>query len=156
MPPTQKPGRSKQDYATPPEFIAAVVERIGHHFALDIAASAENTIAEKFYSEADDALDESKSWVYGEWAWLNPPFGKIAPWVRKASDEADHGVQIAMLVPASVGSNWWSEWVHNRAHVLLLSPRLTFVGHRNPYPKDLALLLYTPYIRGGYDTWRWK
>jgi hypothetical protein len=33
--------------------------------------------------------------------------------------------------------------------------RLTFVGHTDPYPKDLALLLYGPSVSPGYEMWMW-
>ena len=62
-----------------------------------------------------------------------------------------------MLVPASVGSNWWQEFVHHKAHVLMLNDRIQFVGAEWVYPKDLGLLLYTPFIRqGSYEGWSWK
>jgi len=48
--PKQKPGLSKQDYATPPEFIAAVKKRFGiTRFDLDLAAVTENTVAKEFF-----------------------------------------------------------------------------------------------------------
>lgn len=154
--PAQKPGKSRQDYATPPEFLLAVKERLHiKEFWYDLAAAAENTTALQFYSEAEDSLKQEWFAMPG-WSWLNPPFGKLEPWVQKAWAAKLLGFQIAVLVPASVGSNWWANWVHEEAHVLFLRPRLQFVGAKDPYPKDLALLLYHPAIHGGYDTWSWK
>lgn len=154
--PRQRPGRSKQDYQTPPAFLDAVKRRLNiMEFGIDLAASDENAVASLYYTEEADAL--SMPWGQGgNWAWCNPPFGHIGPWVEKATKEVQQGAHIALLVPAAVGSKWWAYWVHNEAHVLLLRPRLTFVGCTAPYPKDCALLLYTPFIKGGYDTWRWK
>ena len=59
-----------------------------------------------------------------------------------------------LLVPASVGSNWWMHWVHQRASVRFLNPRVTFIGHAQGYPKDLALCVYDG--KFGYECWRWK
>ena len=154
--PLQKPGKSKQDYGTPLEFVRALEKRLGIvGFSIDLAATQDNSIAPQFYSEEFDALKEP--WFRGTgWAFCNPPYGGIESWVKKAHHEAiNYGAQIAMLLPASVGSNWWAEWVHNTAHVLFVRPRLTFVGAEDPYPKDLVVLLYGP-IFGGYDVWRWK
>ncbi len=39
--------------------------------------------------------------------------------------------------------------------VLGLSPRLTFEGTKDPYPKDLMLSVFG-YGMNGFDTWRWK
>jgi phage N-6-adenine-methyltransferase len=156
--PIQKPGRSKQDYQTPPEFLAAVKKRLHTNvFGWDLAASKENTACEfGWYDEEQDSLKQNWHEIQNGWMWLNPPFSNIAPWVYKASDEAWKGAFIAMLVPASVGANWWRDFVHDDAHVLFLNGRLTFVGAEGPYPKDCALLLYQPAIQGGYDTWNWK
>ena len=154
--PAQKPGRSKQDYQTPREFVLAVYKYLHiQRFTLDIAASAENAIAEPYYTEQDDAFTQGLTWKSEGWSWLNPPFARIAPWVEKAYQETCQGARIAVLVPAGVGSNWWANWVHHKAHVLLLSPRLTFVGAKDPYPKDCALLLYGC-VPADYECWRWK
>ncbi len=156
MAPKQKPGRSKQDYCTPPEFIQAVKKRLGiGEFAVDLAASRENSVASVYFTEEMNSL--TQSWIMqGRWVWCNPPFSNIKPWVDKADEEALKGAQIAMLLPASVGANWWLDYVDGKAHALFLNGRLTFVGEIAPYPKDCALLLYTPYIRGGYEVWNWR
>jgi phage N-6-adenine-methyltransferase len=153
--PKQKPGRSKQDYCTPPDFLEAVQKRLQEEFTWDLAASKENAIADHFYTEEDNSLIQDWSALAG-WLWCNPPFGHIAPWVEKAACNSNDGAKIAMLVPASVGANWWLEWVDDIAYVLFLNGRLTFSGETTPYPKDCALLLYTPFIRRGYDIWSWS
>jgi len=154
MAPNQKPGRSKQDYGTPPEFIAAVKRRLGiGEFAVDLAASRENTIADEFYTYTINAL--ARDWVFDGWCWLNPPFARLEPWARHAFEQSRRGTRIAMLVPAGVGANWWRDHVHGKAFVLLLNGRITFVGETMPYPKDCALLLYGPDVAPGYDVWTW-
>jgi phage N-6-adenine-methyltransferase len=153
-PPKQKPGLSRQDYQTPPEFLEAVKSRLGiRAFAIDLAASAENTAASRFYSEADDSLKQP--WTVGGWGWLNPPFARIEPWVQRAYDQSRIGARVAVLVPAGVGSNWWRDWVHGKALALMLNGRITFVGEPTCYPKDCCLLLYAPYVAPGYDVWSW-
>ena len=149
-------GGSKQDYQTPPEFIAATCKRLGiTTFTWDLAADDTNKQAPFFYSEEQNSLIQDWD-SCGGWLWLNPPYNNITPWVAKAA--ATRESYIAMLVPASVGANWWADHVDGRAHVLLLNGRLTFVGAKDPYPKDCALLLYTPFIlsHGGYEVWNWK
>lgn len=154
--PVQKPGKSEQVVCTPPEFLEAVKERLGiKEFAWDLAASEENKVAPLFYSEKDNAI--IRSWDKGDWCWCNPPYANLAHWTHKASVESGaFGAYVAMLVPASTGANWWAEYVNNKAYVTYLNGRITFVGHDSPYPKDLALLLYAPFLRGGSCIWRWK
>lgn len=150
-------GRSKQDYATPVEFIGAFARRFGP-IGFDLAANLRNTVARGFFSEEDDAL--SQNW-HGlrtrpsEWLWLNPPFSNIAPWVRKCSEtrDAHPSVKIALLATASVGSHWWLDYVHNRSRVHLLRGRISFDG-KNPFPKDCALCLYG--LDADYREWDWR
>jgi len=155
MAPKQKPGKSEQAVGTPPDLISAVKRLLGiEEFQIDLAADSSNTQAQIFYSEEQDAL--SKDWtMWVGWCWLNPPFSHIAPWVEKAKASKDPATKIAVLVPASVGSNWWRDHVHGHCEVHFLNGRPTFVGHTDPYPKDLALLLYGRYHRG-YYIWDWR
>ncbi len=152
--PKQQPGTSKQDVQTPKVFLSAVKHRLGiDAFIVDLAASKANTVAKQFYSERSNALVQS--WVFDGWNWLNPPFGDIRPWVQKAYEESRKSAHTAMLVPAGVGANWWRDWVHGKARVLLLNGRITFVGHKQPYPKDCALLIYEPSVIPAYECWTW-
>lgn len=155
--PEQKPGRSKQDYRTPPAFLRAVKERWAiEEFDCDLAADVLNRVCEHYYCLERDALVHP--WKLGDgWNWLNPPFGKLAPWVMRGwKQREESGARTLILVPAGVGSNWWAEWVHEKALVLLLRPRMTFMDETDPYPKDLCLLVYAPDVQPGYQLWKWK
>ena len=154
MPPKQKPGRSEQVVETPDEFIRVVEERIQDMFTWDLAASESNHKALHFYTESSDSLQQNWQ-LCGGWCWCNPPYSDISPWVEKASESREDS-RIVMLVPSSTGSNWWRDYVDGMAHVIFLNGRITFVGHISPYPKDLALLLYTPLVKGGYEVWDWS
>lgn len=153
--PAQKPGRSRQDYRTPPALLAAVRRRFGiREFAIDLAASPDNTVAPLFYTATDDALVQPWRTKGGGWGWCNPPFAELEPWVMKAAHESKIGAKVLMLVPASI-ANWWRDWVDGWACVLLLNGRITFVGETKPYPKDCALLVYGPDVAPGYRVWSW-
>lgn len=157
--PVQKPGRSEQVVCTPPDFLRALKNKLGiKEFSFDLAADEVNTVSESgWYSEDMDSLVQS--WSVGGWAYCNPPYGDIEPWVAKAYHEMispEKATGVAMLLPASTGSNWWKAWVHNKCKVLLLNGRIKFIGHKNYYPKDLVVLLYYEDIEVGYDIWTWK
>jgi phage N-6-adenine-methyltransferase len=146
-------GSSKQNYATPPEFLAAVVGRFGP-LSFDLAADAENTKvpAPHYFTEAQDSLRQH--WhLIGGLLWLNPPFGNIAPWARKCRAEAEKGARIAFLVPASVGSNWYRDNIHDRHRVIFLNGRIVFDG-KNGFPKDCMLVLFGD--EPGFEVWSWK
>lgn len=153
--PRQKPGRSVQDVCTPAIFLTAVKRRFGvRAFSIDLAASAENAVAARYYTKADNALVQP--WTSDGLAWLNPEFAALEPWVERAWAQSQEGARLAMLVPAGVGSNWWRDYVHQKAFVLVLNGRITFVGHTKPYPKDCCLLIYGPDVAPGYVVWLWR
>lgn len=159
--PIQKPGRSRQDYGTPPEFLAAVKARLGIRlFAFDFACNFDGSNAKGLDWYISDALaeDDWAAQLLGEddWGWLNPEYADIAPWAARCAEVREAGGQIALLVPAGIGANWFREHVHGKALVLALNGRLTFEGCTAPYPKDCILALYSPQIAPGFDVWRWK
>lgn len=153
--PAQRPSTSRQDYETPDDILLAVKNRLHiEHFAMDVAASPTNAVTTEYYTEQTDGL--ANPWAGEGWNWCNPPFGQLALWVKKAKEEAERGASTVMLVPASVGSNWYASWVEPYAFVSYLNPRLTFKGATDPYPKDLMLLFYTPWGFTGNEVWFWK
>jgi phage N-6-adenine-methyltransferase len=157
--PRQKPGKSKQDYRTPTELISAVLRLLEiKKFDIDLAADEDNAVAKKFYGIVQNAL--AQPWRVGDgWNWLNPPFGRLAPWVKRAWEQSqleDAPAQTAMLVPASVGSNYWKKYVHRKARVLMLNGRIKFVGAPQGYPKDCCVLLFGPGVHAGYEVWTWN
>lgn len=160
--PRQKPNRSEQAVGTPREFLNAVEDRFGR-ICYDLAATEENRVTPGYIGPGSRHGDDS---LAVDWAtlptpprpvfWLNPPFGKIAPFARKCAEQAPAiPGEIIMLVPASVSTEWFAEYVHRRALVLAIRPRLTFVGQEDPYPKDLMLAVFGRWIAPGFETWRW-
>jgi hypothetical protein len=162
--PRQKPGQSNQDIGTPDVLLSAACRRLRIlNFGWDLAASAENAIhgcgpgrggEGRFFDIEQNGL--AMMWPKHGWSWLNPPFGGIKHWALKCCEEAELGASTAMLIPASPGANWWAAYVDGQAYVLFLNGRVTFKGHDKPYPKDLALVLYTPAHMVGYEVWDWR
>lgn len=166
--PAQKPGRSKQDYSTPPEFLEAVQRRFGA-IDLDLACRADNMVAPFGLTEDVDALSKDWTDLHPSWvtargdvdarnkldvAFCNPPFAQLAPWAAKCESVALLPRRTLLLVPASMGSKWWARHVLGKGMVFGI-PRLQFVGTDSLYPKDLALILYTSGVHGfGYWDWR--
>jgi phage N-6-adenine-methyltransferase len=152
--PTQKPGRSKQDYGTPPTFLAAVAARFGFIDA-DLACTRDNAVAPLRLTEDIDSLKQDWRTLAARVAFLNPPFGDIRPWAAKLDAECRELPRwTLMLVPASMGSKWWADHVLGKCMAFGI-PRMQFVGADALYPKDLALLAYGFGVAGaGYWDWR--
>lgn len=173
--PAQRPGKSEQTVLTPPVFLRSVCSFLGiTDFYRDLAADKDNRVVRRFYSKENDGLLQDWRTPEEEWNWLNPPFAKITPWVRRANERFKgrgpqaHLHNTAILIPASTGSNWWRDYVHRQAMVLFLNGRITFhdkdgnpvcspkTGKPTPFPKDLALLLYSSAWAPGYEVWDWR
>lgn len=153
--PTVKRGQSKQDYETPPDFMAAIDKRFGIPL-WDLAATAENAKCKNFISPEEDSLSREWRSLCGL-KWLNPPFDRIGPWAKKCAqlttDWRHCGHRILFLTPASVGSNWFRDYVHKKALVLALNGRIQFVGTEDPYPKDCMLSCFG--FQPDFDVWTW-
>ncbi len=161
--PKQKPGKSEQAVGTPPEFLYAVQERFGSIW-WDLAATKKNSVSGSRFLGPGSSADENAlaaDWAVlpqapGDVMWLNPPYGNIRPFVAKAAEQAPAlRATLVVLVPASVGTEWFARHVHRKALVLALRPRLTFVGSTDPYPKDLMLVVFGRWVVPGFDVWRW-
>jgi phage N-6-adenine-methyltransferase len=155
--PTQKPGRSEQVVGTPRDLLDAVERRFGP-IRLDLAANDENKVCEKYLGPGSAYGEDSLQVPWhqqGGHLWLNPPFADIDPWAAKCAEESKLGARISFLVPYTV-ADWFRTHVYGKALVLGLSPRVTFRGHATPYPKDLQLIAWGPYVAPGWDVWRWR
>lgn len=161
--PAQRPGLSRQDYSTPQDFLTTVKKRLGiDDFIFDYAAEATNAVCPSYWGPdlgIDSLAMNPFQWAretHSGWGWLNPPFSKIGPWARACRLAKQAGAQIAFLVPAAVGSNWFRDSVDGHAKVLLLNGRLAFMPDRPTwlYPKDCVLALYGE--PPGYEVWTWK
>lgn len=167
-------GKSKQNYSTPKNFIDAVERRFGP-LACDLAAEPLNAQADFFYTRDQDSLTQKWRDLKGN-LWLNPEFSDIEPWAIKCASESALGAPpILLLTPASVGANWFKQWVLPSAHVIALNGRLCFVKdwetaidpasvkRGDPhfyktepvYPKDCILSVFWADLTG-FSTWSWQ
>jgi hypothetical protein len=146
--PKQKPHKSKQDYATPPEFIRATLNLLSiDRFAHDFAADKTNMKALSYWTQQDDSLSKTpQQWAdacAGGWGWLNSPYDDIGAWARLCTAAKRYGASIATLWPAGIGSNWFRDYVNQQAFVFALNGRLCFIedwatqvwDHNDPSPQ---------------------
>ena len=145
--------KSEQTVTTPQDFFDAVQSRFGT-FRVDLAAHIFNAQCSVFLDEAQDSLKQEWYKHKGN-LWLNPPFKRIEPWVKKAHLESLLGAKVFVLVPASLCTKWFKYWVEGKCMVWLLEERLKFEGHETIYPKELMLLQYDRDLRG-LGFWSWK
>jgi hypothetical protein len=155
---------SEQVVGTPRELLTAVEARFGA-LEFDLAATAHNCVVPRYMGDltrfygpgsarAEDALAEEWEDRDGN-LWLNPPFAKIKPWARKCAETPAGPTtrRILFLVPLAT-ANWACDYVHGKALVLALVPRVKFVGHKTAFPKDLMIAVYG--APPGFEVWQWK
>lgn len=154
---------TNQEVETPRDFFNICDKEL--NFEWDLAANEKNKKCAKWLGPGPGAFKANSlevDWhLLGKgWLWLNPPFAKIEPWIKKCREEADKGAKIAVLLPASVDSNWYCNYIESEsavANVLFLNPRLKFVGYKSSFNRPCMLVLF---FRAHYllrpRSWKWK
>jgi phage N-6-adenine-methyltransferase len=161
---TTRGDQAKQSIATPWAFIHALEQRFGTPVDFDLAASAENAKASRYWTQEDNALQRDWSCLRSSrLAFLNPPFANIKPWALGPTKPRNPAAGMlacrwlqrwtVMLVPSSYSTDWF---LGLKGHVLIDSiPRVQFEGATHLYPKDLCLVVAGYGVTGaGYWDWR--
>jgi site-specific DNA-methyltransferase (adenine-specific) len=132
------------EWQTPKELFDRLNGEFG--FALDVAASAENHLCDRYFSLPHD--DAFTGWWNGN-CFCNPPYGRnLSRWFEKARNAAENGSTVVMLVPARTDTKWFHEHVWNVASEIRFLPgRLVFKmpsgkSGRAPFPS--MLVIYRP------------
>jgi len=99
-------------------------------FEMDVAASEENKLCEKFFDEEDDAL--SRDWHLCNWC--NPPYSNIMPWVNKAIEQHEKGSTTVMIVPADTSVKWFKSAYDSCNEVRFISGRISFINAETQKP----------------------
>lgn len=146
---------SRDTWRTPPEVFAALHAEFD--FKLDVAASEHNALVDYYITEGEDCLstdwlDAEGSGDRGWYAWLNPPYSNIRPFVARASEMATRGVGTVMLVMMDQSVGWYLDAIKTCQEVrLVVGGRLAFldetgkrVGGNN---KGSMFLIWHPYGR---------
>ena len=163
---------SSGDIWTPWPFVYAAENKFGK-FDWDLAATAASAKAGLFIELSTDSLtvpwhalpvNQSVAGKAQPLLFLNPPYSIITPWARKCVEERNKGAEILLLVPGSIGANWYWDYVEGWAQVYSVG-RMVFDNCYNkrgelvttPYPKDLILVHYVPDKLGDrMQRWRWE
>jgi len=138
----------REDWGTPEDLFRRL--NAIYDFRLDAAAAPHNAKCARFFTRADNALDQD--WAVHKRIWLNPPYGRmIGAWMQKAYEESRRGGLVVCLVHARTDTRWGHDWVEGKARVTFLKGRLKFTrGEDNkaaqsaPFPS--VLIVYDPHL----------
>lgn len=122
---------------------------------LDAAASADNTLCNRYITEEQNTLETP--WAdylsIPGYVWLNPPYSDITPFVKKAAAESANQIGTVMLVPADTSVGWFREAIETASEVrFIVGGRLAFINPVSGKPvsgnnKGSMLIIWHPYPR---------
>lgn len=124
-----------------------------YEFTVDLAATDKNTKCGIYFTKEQNSLKQNWHELKG-WLWCNPPYGRKLPeWIEKAHIESCLGAKIAMLIPASVGTQYWAKFIINKVeNITFFTGRIKFDDPNgtitDPPKYDSALVLFTRPIFG--------
>ena len=127
------------DWETPDHVFYELNEEF--HFTLDPCSSDSNHKCEKYFTEAQDGLQQDWS---NEIAFVNPPYGRnVKKWVEKCYTEVFHrNCKCAvMLIAARTDTAWFHDYIYNIAEVRFIRGRLRFGGatENAPFPSMVVI-----------------
>ena len=125
------------EWPTPRDFYEKYHEK--YRFTLDVAATKENALCTRFFTEEDNALIQDWS---GEVCWMNPPYGReIKKFMKKAYEESLKGTTIVCLVPSRTDTFWWHEYAM-KGEIESIRGRLKFGGYKTSAPFPSAVVVF--------------
>lgn len=123
-------------------------------FALDAAACELSTVAKRFYSKEDNALNikwgkgdlDDPCYMFTGWTFCNPPYSLISQFVDKAIQESIDGIKIVLLVPARTDTKWFFKLYMEAKEIRLIKGRVKFWNPNKeqatsaPFPSAIIVL----------------
>lgn len=147
------PAEQRDLWRTPPSLFAALDAEFC--FQLDAAAAPHNALCRKFITQEQNTLETpwSDYLTIPGYAWMNPPYSDITPFVKKAAAESINQIGTVMLVPSDTSVGWFKEALQTASEVrLITSGRLAFINPVTGKPvsgnnKGSMLIIWHPYPR---------
>lgn len=95
-------------------------------FDLDPCCRRETAKAARFFTKEDDGLNQ----LWNGKVFLNPPYSKPGPWLKKSLEEIGAGrvSLVVALIPASTDTQWFHLYVKNHAEIRFVEGRIRFYG----------------------------
>ena len=123
-------------WETPQEFFDKLDAEF--HFALDVCALPENAKCSNYFTPEQDGL--TRPWTGT--CWCNPPYGRqVGRWVKKASESAEAGATVVMLLPARTDTRWFHQYIYGKTEIRFIPGRLKFGGGKSsaPFPSMVVV-----------------
>ena len=113
-------------------------------FTLDACAMASNAKCERYFSPAENGLQQDWS---GEIVFMNPPYSAVDLWIAKAYEASKSGATVVCIVNACVDTRWWHTYVKPYAEYRFPKGRWKFErpgGKGWSAPRPTAIVIFRP------------
>ncbi len=111
-------------WETPQPFFDMLDAEFG--FTIDVACLPQTAKCSRFYTPDENGLAQDWS---NEIFWMNPPYGRgqdVYSWVKKAYESSLAGATGVALLPASIDTKWFHEFVMRSTEIRYVRDRLWF------------------------------
>ncbi len=128
---------NSDEYSTPDALFESLNEEFD--FTLDPCATIENHKCLAYYTRAENGLNQN--WG-GERVFCNPPYSKIAEWVRKCYEESlKPGTLVVMLIPSRTDTKYFHDYILHRSEIRFIKGRLKFGTEKfnAPFPSMIVI-----------------
>lgn len=122
----------RQDWRTP----KAVYDELDKEFGFDYDPCLPST-------GSLHPIDTLGSDWPGETIFVNPPYTRLAEWIKKSHEEWRKGKTIVMLIPARTDTIAFHEYIYHQAELRFLKGRLRFDDTKKdaPFPSMIVIFL---------------
>lgn len=130
-PPDLDPPENPRDRVGTPNWVFRAAIDLFGAFDLDACADFERHVVPRYYARGVLGGGLARDWNC-ERAWCNPPYSDVPTWIDRAVQEVEarHAREVVMLVMADTSTRYFHNAVNQCARALLVTPRISFNGHK--------------------------
>jgi len=130
----------KVEWPTPQPFFDRLNDEFD--FTLDPCATPQSAKCDTYFTAEDDGLVQ-------DWGthsvFCNPPYGRgIDRWMEKAYRSSQAGALVVVLLPMRTATNWFHNWVINKAELRFVQGCIRFEGAAHKAPFASLVAIYYP------------
>lgn len=127
-------------------------------FQVDAACSNKNKKCDWYFKDSLNhdwigyGIDNGNLFLEGPLVgpfWLNPPYSKIAAFMKKAYEESLKGATVVCLIPSRTDTKPWHDYIMKAHEIRFIKGRLRFVGPNckgpAPFPSCIVVFRGSPY-----------
>jgi site-specific DNA-methyltransferase (adenine-specific) len=90
------------------------------------------------------SLIDGLSLEWGTKNFVNPPYSKLALWIKKAYIEFTKGKLVVMLIPSRTDTKAWHDYIMKAHEIRFIKGRLKFSGAKHNAPFPSCVVIFKP------------